>query len=754
MEFARQPYLTDVVDDNEFFEDIDSVTTESCVMVTDDVNASSKSTFVLNDVLVSEVKGKSHPTSENIEKKNDVRSSNTYDPAARRARYQATRIKFLSKKLRNYEKLHSSNILKYLEKKLDENQMTFVNMQIKNAGKKSRGNRFTFEEKCMAFAVYKQSPKCYRFLSKILTLPCKQTLMKHSAFVRFEAGINPKLMTFLSEIIQNMNGTDKIVTLGWDEMALNAHLDYCKVKDYIDGFVDDGKKTTEEFATHALVFMVRGVHKSFKQPIAYFLTQNIDKDELAQLIKLVAEAVMDVGLKIIGSVCDAVATNLAAVKKLMHAKSRLPAFALNLLEYRIRDTSIIHYFDPPHLIKSVRNNMLTKDLYHYVATMKKGVGNKTEQIIWDNQNKKERVASWDDVKEFYDYNDKGINQLLERISPEHIEPKKKKMKVSTAVQVFSRTFGTTMRFCSEKNQLPWDFTGTADILIFFNEVFDSLNGGGLPSVKNSLKGSVHEQSYHFSFWKYAVQMIKKMRFVPKDPEKQEKSRVLNDYVLTINGLTEITKRLLNLNIESVSIRMMTQDALENFFGGIRSYCQAAVCPTPRNFRSSYATSIFNNLSSRHSIKSNCEEDGGVPLIRDLFSKFMTGTDTKKLVSDAAVNRSELDDITITNSFLNRKLSTAEIEAGNYFAGDVCKMILNKNECMNCEKSISSRGKNEKYHGLLIARSQHSTTKENKLLTYPKPKFIDCLTKLTRRLEQFVPFNCFRNSLSKNLIQGM
>lgn len=749
---SQQPFLTDDVENNEFIQNINETEYRGSY-ATNASNTSSKQVFVLSDVLVPAVDKISNPTLKKSEQEHQVRKAN-YDPAARRARYQATRIKYLTQKLRDSEKLKNSKILDHLEKMLNVDQMTFVRMQIKNAGKKPRGHRFTFEEKCMAFAIFKQSPKCYlRLLSKILTLPCKRTLMKHSALVRFEAGINPNLMTFLSDVVSEMNETEKIVTLGWDEMALNAHLDYCSVKDYIDGFVDDGKKTTDEFATHALVFMVRGVDKSYKQPISYFFTQNISKDELAELITLVIEAVMDIGLIVVGSVCDAVSTNLSAVRTLMDPKlARLPKFCLNLLEYQIRDNSIIHYFDPPHLIKTVRNNMLTKDLYHCVA-MKKCFGKSTDQILWNNQNKAERVASWDDVTEFYGYSQKGINQLLPKITDEHIQPNKKKMKVSVAVQVFSKTFGTTMRFCSEKKQLPWDFTGTADILIFFNEVFDSLNGGGEASVKNSLKGTIHRQSYHFTFWNYAVDMIKKMRFVPKNPESQERSRVLNDYVLTINGLAELTKRLFDLKIEFVSIRMMTQDALENFFGGIRSYCQAAVCPTPRNFRCSYATSLFNNLSSRQSMKSNCEEDGGVPLIQDLFSKFKIECEKKAKEVDNNVESVSVHEQQHLDRLLDLKRSRPENDAANCFAAQVCKIVLSKNECVDCERSISSRGKNEAYHGLIAARSQYSFT-DSQLIMYPKPKFIDCFKKLTSTLEQLIPFHCSRKSLKKTLTEGM
>lgn len=93
--------------------------------------------------------------------------------------------------------------------------------------------------------------------------------------------------------------------------------------------------------------------------------------------------------------------------------------------------------------------MLTNDLYHYVVT-KKCSGKKAYQINWDRHSKAERVASWDDVTEFYKCIQCGFNPLLAKITDEHIEPKKRKMEVIVALQVFSRTFGTTMRFCSEK----------------------------------------------------------------------------------------------------------------------------------------------------------------------------------------------------------------------------------------------------------------------------------------------------------------
>ncbi len=133
---------------------------------------------------------------------------------------------------------------------------------------------------------------------------------------------------------------------------------------------------------------------------------------------------------------------------------------------------------------------------------------------------------------------------------------------------------------------------------------------------------------------------------------------------------------------------------------------------------------------------------------------MNENTTKKPDGDLDQNDTELDDDTdVINGLLKRELSTAEIEATNYFAGHVCKIILQKNQCVDCEKSIASRGKNEKYHGLITARSQYSTT-GNQLIMYPKPKFIDCFKKFASTLEQLVPLNCSQKSLSRTLIQGM
>lgn len=174
--------------------------------------------------------------------------------------------------------------------------MTFFTMQLRNSGRKNHGQRYTKEEKCMLLAVYKHGGKFYRFISHLFSLPSKRTLNRHSALLQFKAGVNPKLFEFIKLKALEMDDLDKYCTLSWDEMAVTPHLNFSDVNDAMDGFVDFGNVTVPEFATHALVFMIRGVKLAYKQPVTYFFTNNhLDSNELAELVKLVISEVFNSG---------------------------------------------------------------------------------------------------------------------------------------------------------------------------------------------------------------------------------------------------------------------------------------------------------------------------------------------------------------------------------------------------------------------------------------------------------------------------
>ncbi|CAG4932755.1 unnamed protein product [Parnassius apollo] len=89
-------------------------------------------------------------------------------------------------------------------------------------------------------------------------------------------------------------------------MGIKKNLSYNKKLDIIEGYQDQGNQgRTNEVANKALVFILSGIRKKWKQPIAYYLSGNYTTaDRLATLIKEVLEECFKVGLNIIATMCD------------------------------------------------------------------------------------------------------------------------------------------------------------------------------------------------------------------------------------------------------------------------------------------------------------------------------------------------------------------------------------------------------------------------------------------------------------------
>lgn len=102
--------------------------------------------------------------------------------------------------------------------------------------------------------------------------------------------------------------------------------------------------------------------------------------------------------------------------------------------FEINGQEIVPLYDAPHLLKGIRNNLVTKDLAFAMNGTK-------------------RIAKWKHIIDFYEI-DKYRFDVGERMVPKltdsHIYPEKmRKMKVSVAAQVFSQRVGSIMLLLSE-----------------------------------------------------------------------------------------------------------------------------------------------------------------------------------------------------------------------------------------------------------------------------------------------------------------
>ncbi|KAF0683086.1 Uncharacterized protein FWK35_00037708, partial [Aphis craccivora] len=330
----------------------------------------------------------------------------------------------------------------------------------------------------------------------------------------------------------------------FDEISLSASLQYLEQYDKVIGFKDfGGQNRSSDFADKALVFMVRGSRKKFKQPVAFYLNNgNMDSTHLSTIIKEVIKAVQSTGLKVVSTICDQAPTNVAAINRLLketNEKYTTEDKEVQGFGFEIGTQEIIPLYDVPHLLKGLRNNLVSKNL----------------NFTYDD---KQMIASWKHVIEFYELD---------------------KNQISCAAQVFSQRVGAIMKRLpvllntssnqSLEKKVQSTVEDTGHLCLFIDNLFDSANGNtSKPVTGKELRSAVTLNSVHWDFWRKALIVLQSMQYETKT--KKVIPSVVN-WIKTIKGLQVLCKRLLNDGFKYVLLRNFNQDPIENFFGSIRSH---------------------------------------------------------------------------------------------------------------------------------------------------------------------------------------
>lgn len=147
---------------------------------------------------------------------------------------------------------------------------------------------------------------------------------------------------------------------------------------------------------------------------------------LSEIIENVIEAVQSTGLKVVSTVCDRAPTNIAAINRLQ--KRTTVNYKNNGQNYtgfgfEVGSHDIVPLYDVPHLLKGLRNNLVSKDLnFEYEG--------------------EKHTAAWKHIIQFYEFDKNQSTEgdrLTLKLTDCHVYPAKlKKMKVANAAQVFSQ----------------------------------------------------------------------------------------------------------------------------------------------------------------------------------------------------------------------------------------------------------------------------------------------------------------------------
>ena len=142
-----------------------------------------------------------------------------------------------------------------------------------------------------------------------------------------------------------MSDEEWMCCLMFDEMSPRQNLHFNSKFDCIEGYEDLGSHVRTSYtANQALVFILHGLHKKWKPPVAYYSIHTSTKIEmLVNFLLEVLDACQNAGLEVVATFCDMGANS---VKTLMHlgVSEKTPVFKFQCPE-------VAAIFDPPsHLI--------------------------------------------------------------------------------------------------------------------------------------------------------------------------------------------------------------------------------------------------------------------------------------------------------------------------------------------------------------------------------------------------------------------
>ncbi|KAK2577974.1 hypothetical protein KPH14_002673 [Odynerus spinipes] len=210
---------------------------------------------------------------------------------------------------------------------------------------------------------------------------------------------------------------------------------------------------------------------------------------------------------------------------------------------------------------------------------------------------------------------------MPKLTDEHVVPDKiKKMKVSKCTQVFSNTVASIISLMSRteakskcgSSQMPIEGEATAHLLLFLNDLFDTVNGGNSKiSSKNNIrkKISVTGPCEQEEIWNKAISIFQNMKFIPRKMRDRKRPPVLKNWVHTLRGFKLLRESLYNLGFTDFAARSFNQDCIENFFDQIRQHGVRNVNPTCTAFMGYYKSLIFNAFVASSTNGGNCEDEG-------------------------------------------------------------------------------------------------------------------------------------------------
>lgn len=293
-------------------------------------------------------------------------------------------------------------------------------------------------------------------------------------------------------------------------------------------------------------------------------------EKMEELVRKAVDAVRAAGLDPRVVICDQGATNRSMADR-MGITEEAPFFMHN-------SSRIYFMFDPPHLLKSLRNNLSKYD------------------FTVNNQ-----AVSWKYVVELYKRDQLEKIKLVPKLSDAHVFlPAFSKMKVKLATQVFSHSVACGINLLSSIGKLPPEAVHTAQFIEKINNMFDACNcsfGGTI-----ALRRKMTKSSDHCRVLQQSRDLLRATQVLCPPGTK---IFCIRGWLISISALLLIWADLKD-SVSFLLTRRLNQDRLENFFGAIRRGLGNSQNPMCQKFRFAFRNFLVADLLKPTG--TNCELD--------------------------------------------------------------------------------------------------------------------------------------------------
>eukprot|EP00112_Aurelia_sp_Birch-Aquarium-sp1_P022151 Seg6146.2 transcript_id=Seg6146.2/GoldUCD/mRNA.D3Y31 product="Transposable element P transposase" protein_id=Seg6146.2/GoldUCD/D3Y31 len=467
----------------------------------------------------------------------------------------------------------------------------FWEQQEKNVSRSAQGRRYhpTITRWCLSL----KSASTYdelrdTFKDCTIVLPSRRFLRDYSNAITPRTGFNPGVINELSNATKSYVNHQRFVFILYDEMRVQGNLIWDKHSGELIGYVNLGDpdinfatlEKVDEIASHALLFMVRGILTTLKHTLGYFATAGVSAVQLFPIFwKAVSILEIACGLAVVGATGDGAPQNRKLY--LMHAgvQGDVERGVVYCTKNLFNPERNIYFFsDAPHLLKTARNCLFNS-----------GSGNH-KRLMWNNG----YALLWNHISKMFDTDIEDGLHLLLRISTDHIElASYSVMRVSLAAQVLSASMANVL-----KNFGPPDAAATAELCEQMDKFFDSFN------VRSILEGERRRKSFLLPYedtddqifsWLTDVfleYLSKWKESISQRPGNFDESAWARMFIshqtydgirMCIYSMIELVRFLLHPGMKYVFTSRFCQDPVEQYFGKQRAVGRRSDNPTIRNF---------------------------------------------------------------------------------------------------------------------------------------------------------------------------